>query len=401
MSAPYPLKPAPMDLTDEQAAIRAGEAGPALAKCMETMVRYGEAFGARRLVPITSAHLTGSFKIFFYTAYYELVRQLVEAGVKVKVPTTLNPRPGYDYRPQNRIVFRSQKWHEAQLEALGVTPNYSCVCYAYDNIPEFGDVLGWAESSAIIYANSVIGARSNRNAIMIDICHAVTGLAPEFGFLLDENRRASIHIKLDIEEMDAAALGFLIGKICVDKTPVLDHYPFNLHELKNMGAAMASTGGTTMFHVVGLTPEAPSLEAALGGDEPERVVTITQADLDALKASKAMQRESAVIAFGCPQMTLDEAIEVGRHFQGKTLKKPVLFHLVPAAYEAFLDSDVGRGCTEAGIEVLSHCPLAGLSLRIGVGKQQVLTPSGKLHYYLEGAKYADLDDILALTGAAA
>lgn len=389
-----------MALTPEQTAIRAGSEGPVMARCMETLVRYGEAFGAPRLVPIRSAHLTGSFKIFFYTAYYKLVSELVEAGIKVKVPTTLNPRPGYDYRPQNRILFRSQSWHEEQLEALGVTPNYSCVCYAYDNIPEFGDRLGWAESSAIIYANSVIGARSNRNAIMIDICHAVTGLAPEFGFLLDENRKADLHIRLEIERMDAAALGFLIGKIAMDRTPVLDYWPFTPAELKNMGAAMASTGGVTLFHVAGLTPEAPDVEAVTGGRAIE-THTITQADLDALKASRQMQKESAVIAFGCPQMTLEEALEVGRHFAGRTLKKPVLFHLVPGAYDAFIATETGQACLDAGIEVLQHCPLAALSLRIGIGKQQVLTPSGKLHYYLEGAKYADMADILELTGAVA
>jgi hypothetical protein len=389
-----------MELTERQAAIRAGADGPVMARCMETLVRYGEACGARRLTPIISAHLTGSFKIFFYTAYYKLVTQLVEAGIRVAVPTTLNPRPGYDYRPQNRILFRSQRWHEEQLEALGVKPNYTCVCYAYDNIPVFGDRLGWAESSAIIYANSVIGARSNRNAIMIDLCHAVTGLAPEFGFFLEENRKAALHIKLEIERMDAAALGFLIGKIAMDRTPALDHWPFTTTELKNMGAAMASTGGVTMFHVVGLTPEAPDLETASGGRVLE-THTIRQADLDALRASRQMQKESAVIAFGCPQMTLDEALEVGRHFAGKNLRKPVLFHLVPAAYDAFLETEIGKGCLDAGVEVLQHCPLAALSLRIGIGKQQVLTPSGKLHYYLEGAKYADIADILDVTGAVA
>ena len=104
-----------MELTQDQQAILDGCEGPVLSNCMRTLVDYGRAFDAPRLVPIRSAHLTGSFKIFFYTAYYEIVRQLVEAGIRVKVPTTLNPRPGYDYAPQNRIVFKSQKWHEEQL----------------------------------------------------------------------------------------------------------------------------------------------------------------------------------------------------------------------------------------------------------------------------------------------
>ena len=386
-----------MQLTPEQQSVLQGSEGPVMARCLQTLVRYGEAFDAPRLVPIKSAHLTGSFKIFFYTAYYEIVRQLVDAGIRVKVPTTLNPRPGFDFKIQNRIIFKKQKWHEAQLEALGVTPNYSCVCYQHANVPEFGDILGWAESSAIIFANSVIGARSNRNSIMVDICQAVTGLTPEFGYLLDENRKGQVMVNLDIEKMDAPALGFLIGKIAVDRVPVLSHYPFDWNELKNMGAAMASSGGVTLFHVLGLTPEAPDMETAFGGREPEETVTITQADLESICASDAERNESAIVAFGCPQMTLEETIEIAERFVGKKVKKPVLFHLLPEAADAFADTPLYQEVLNAGVEIHAHCPLAGMSLRIG-RKTDVLTPSGKLYYYLEGTKYASVDEVLAAAG---
>lgn len=376
----------------------AGEAGPELARCLQTLVRYGEAFGARRLVPIRSAHLTGSFRIFFYTAYYEILRRLVEAGVRVRVPTTLNPHPGVGYSLQNRMVFRGQRWHEEQLEALGVTPNYSCVCYQKANVPGFGDVLGWAESSAIIFANSVIGARSNRNSIMVDICQAVTGLTPEFGYLLDENRRGQVLVELEVERMDAPALGFLVGRLAVDRVPVLTHYPFSWTELKNMGAAMASSGGVTMFHVAGLTPEAPTLEAAFGGRPPLETFRITQRDLDAVRADGEVQADSAIVAIGCPQMTYEEAVEVGRHFVGRRVRKPVLLHLVPEAAEQLAGTPLYHQLLQAGVEIHQHCPLAGLSLRIGIGRKQVLTPSGKLYYYLEGTQYGRLEDVLRVAG---
>jgi predicted aconitase len=386
-----------MRLTSDQQALLDGAEGPVLAKCMRTLVRYGAAFGAPRLVPIASAHLTGSFKIFFYTAYYEIVRQLVEAGVRVRVPTTLNPRPGYDYRPQNRILFRSQRWHEQQLEALGVTPNYSCVCYEYANIPGFGDVLGWAESSAVIFANSVIGARSNRNSIMVDICQAVTGLTPEFGYLLDENRRGQLLVDVSgITRMDAPALGFLIGRLAVDRVPVLTHWPFDRAQLKNLGAAMASSGSVTMFHVVGLTPEAPDLATAFGGREPPEVHRIAQRDLESIRSTAAEQQDAGVIAFGCPQMTLAEAAEIGRHFVGRRVRKPVLFHMIPQAAEEFSKLPLYQEVLRAGVEVHTHCPLAGLSLRIGVGN--VLTPSGKLYYYLQGTRYGSVDEVLRAAG---
>ncbi len=387
-----------MELTQKQREILNGAEGDVMARCMRTLVEYGGAFDAPRLVPIRSAHLTGSFKIFFYTAYYEIVRQLVDAGIRVKVPTTLNPRPGYDYAPQNRIVFRSQKWHEAQLEALGVTPNYSCVCYHGANVPAFGDILGWAESSAIIYANSVLGARSNRNSIMVDICQAVTGLTPEFGYLLDEHRKGEVLVKLDIEKMDAPALGFLVGRIAVDRNPVLTHYPFNEAELKNMGAAMASSGGVTMFGVEGLTPEAPDLDTAFGGREPVETVTITQQDIDGVRADRPAQHDAAQIAFGCPQMTFDEVTEISRHFVGKKIAKPVTFHVMPDAADEFSKTDLYQEVLNAGVQVMRHCPLAGLSLRIGLGNKDVLTPSGKLYYYLEGTRYGNLDDVLREAG---
>ena len=387
-----------MELTRDQQAILDGCEGVVMSNCLRTLVEYGRAFDAPRLVPIKSAHLTGSFKIFFYTAYYDIVRQLVEAGIRVKVPTTLNPRPGYDYAPQNRIVFRSQKWHEEQLEALGVTPNYSCVCYHGANVPEFGDILGWAESSAIIYANSVIGARSNRNSIMVDICQAVTGLTPEFGYLLDENRRGDVLVRLDIDKMDAPALGFLVGRIAVDRNPVLTHYPFSAAELKNMGAAMASSGGVTMFGVEGLTPEAPDLDTAFRGREPAETVTITQRDLDSVRAERSLQRHASQIAFGCPQMTLEEVTEISRHFVGKKIRKPVSFHVMPDAADEFSQTELYQEVLNAGVHVHRHCPLAGLSLRIGIGNKDVLTPSGKLYYYLEGTRYGNLDDVLREAG---
>ena len=387
-----------IELTKQQQAILDGQGGDELAKCLKTLIRYGEAFGAKRLVPIKSAHLTGTFRISSFKSYYEVVEKLVAAGIKVKVPTTANPRPGYDFSVQNKLVFKNQQLHEKNLEALGIIPNYSCVCYHDVNVPEFGDILGWAESSAIIYANSVIGARSNRNSILVDICQAVTGLTPEFGYLLDENRRGQIRVHLDIDVMDAPALGFLLGKLCVDKTPVLDHYPFNKTELKNMGAAMASSGSVTLFHVIGLTPEAPDEATAFHNQPPEQVITINQDDLTEVRASKAIQAESKIVAFGCPQMTLDEATKTARHFVGKKVAKRTLFHIMPNDCRKFEQTELYQEVLKAGVEVYDHCPLAGFSVRIGLGKQQVLTPSGKLYYYLEGTEYGDLNDVLQVCG---
>ena len=387
-----------MELTSEQQSVLDGRDGPELADCMKTLVCMGDAFSAPRLVPIVSAHLTGSFEIASFKGYYELLQRIVNAGLKVSVPTTLNPHPGYEYAPQNRVIFRGQKMHEQLLGALGVTPNYSCVCYQYHNIPQFGDILAWAESSAVIYANSVIGARTNRHALLADICQAILGLTPEFGFLLDENRGAQVRVHLDVQTMDAPALGFLLGQKCMDRTPLLDHYPFSQAELKNLGGAMAASGGVTMFHVLGLTPEAPDEETALRGQAPQETLTITQRDLDALRADHGVQKNTAMVAIGCPQMTLEEITQVAGHFVGKRVKKKTMLHVMPTALREFEQTELFDAVLRSGAEIYEHCPLAGLSLRIGIGKQQVLTPSGKLHYYLEGTQYGDLNDVLRVCG---
>ncbi len=387
-----------MQLTDAQQSVLDGHDGHEMALAMKTLVRYGESFDAPRLVPIKSAHLTGSFAIVSYSGYYELLDRLVDAGIKVKVPTTLNPRPGYDYSIQNRLVaFRNQKHHEEQLAKLGVTPNYSCVCYHSANVPEFGDILGWAESSAVVYANSAIGARTNRNSIMVDVCMAVTGLTPEFGLLYDENRRGQILVKLDIEEMDDDALGYLLGKKVVDKIPVLTHFPFDEVQLKNMGAAMAASGGVAMYHVERRTPECPSIDAVFD-DDPLEVITITQKDIDALRLEHPKQEQSGLVVFGCPQMTLDEVKQVGAYFVGKHVKRKTMFHIVPGELLKLKELPLYDQLLDAGVEVFEHCPLAGLTVRISPKNKQVLTNSGKLHYYLQGAEYGNLQDVLRVAG---
>ncbi len=386
-----------MDLTEEQRAYRRGEAGPELQLATETLVRYGRAFGAERLVPIVSSHFAGSFAISAYSGYYELLDRLVEAGVRVRVPTTINPHPGYDYSLPNRLfVFRKQKHHERQLERLGVTLSFSCVCYRDANVPRFGDILGWAESSAVIYANSAIGARTNRHSIMIDVCMAVTGWTPEFGLLFDAPRKGNVLVKLDVDTMDACAIGFLVGRRVVNKVPVITHYPFSLDELKNMGAAMAAAGGIGLFHVAGVTPEAPTLDAVFDRD-PEQEIVITQRDIDELRRERTKQDTADMVVFGCPQMTLDEVCAIGGRFVGKKVKRRTLFHIVPSAFAELQALPLYGQLREAGVELYAHCPLAGLSLRIG--NARVLTPSGKLYYYLAGTDYGNVDDALRAAGA--
>lgn len=382
-----------MKLTSEQESLLAGKSGEALALAMKTMVEYGKAFDASRLVPIKSAHVAGTLGAFPYKAYYRVLDSLLADGARVKVPTTLNPRPGHTLNPLNRLLFSRQTKIDHAMRELGVTPNYSCVCYEGANVPEKGDVVGWAESSAVQYANSVLGARTNRNSVLLDVCTAVTGYTPEFGYLLDENRRGRILVKLEINRMDASALGFIIGKKAVDRVPVLEHYEFSRVELKNLGGAMAASGAVAMFHVEGLTPEAPDLKSTFDG-EPEETLIVTQKDLDELRAGDPDNAD--LVVFGCPQMTFEEASAVAEAFAGRHSKKPVWFCLIPEARERFVKSRAGAEARDAGIEIYDHCPLAALTVRLG--RKYVLTTSGKLFTYLSGSHYGSMEDCLRVCG---
>lgn len=382
-----------MKLDPRQDSFLAGEHGESMARAMRTLVAYGKAFSADEMIPISSAHLAGTFGIRSFSAYLHILDLLVRDGVKVRVPTTVNPRPGQKINLVNRFVFAKQNRLEDLLSAVGVTSNYSCVCYEEANVPALGDAVAWAESSAVVYANSVLGARTNRNSLLIDLCSAVTGVTPRFGYLLDANRRGRVLVKLDIKRMDASALGFLIGRKIVDLVPVIEHYPFNRIELKNMGGAMAASGAVALFHVEGVTPESPDLKSVFD-NEPERTLTITQKDLDDLR-SPGSEKPTSVV-FGCPQMTYEEAEETAGRFIGRKVTCPTWFCMIPEAAARFERSEAGGRVRAAGVRISSFCPLAAFSVRLG--NKRVLTSSGKLYYYLQGTEYGTVEDCLAGCG---
>ena len=382
-----------MKLTDEQDSILRGDSGQAMAQAMETIIKYGEAFEAAHLTPIVSGHLAGTFGVSILKTYYEIIDKLASEGARFRVPVTMNPRPGESLNLINRAIFRKQAHLDRQLLKLGATPNYSCVCYQESNVPARGDILAWAESSAVVWANSVIGARTNRNSVLIDICSALTGFTPEFGYLKDANRKGSLLIKHNIKQMDAPALGYLIGQLSVDRVPVIEHYPFSDEELKNMGGAMAASGGVAMFHIEGLTPEAPDIKTAFNGDPPE-TITIDQADIDRLRAPNPNACD--LVVFGCPQMTYEEAMQIAPHFQRTSLKKRVWFCMVPADLEKMKTTDTYAKLIDAGVTFHSFCPTIALTLRLK--NRNVLTNSGKMHYYLAGAEYGNMEDCIRAAG---
>ena len=277
-----------MKLTDEQLGILNGERGETAAKVMKTLVLFGEVFGAEKLVPVTHAqgHLVTSFGIGLLKPLFRTMDELIAAGLKAEGGLTVDPRP-VDYENVkcnlleklvfDKFMYSEQARYEEQLMKVGLrdADAFSCTCYLPEagNVPAKGDVLSWAESSAVVYANSVLGARCNRNSGMLDLFGSVVGYVPYFGLLTDEGRRATWKVVVKTSKLpEAQVLGSAIGMKVVEDVP----YVFGLDKflggeltddvkayLKDFGAATASNGAVGLYHIDGLTPEAKEQGEAL------------------------------------------------------------------------------------------------------------------------------------------
>jgi predicted aconitase len=310
----------PIQLTESDAALLNGQEGPAAAFAMQILVAFSEAVGAPSLLDISRAHIDGC--LYHGQVSLDFVERLVATGGRVRVPTSLNvgaidlihpelirlsPR---DMAPGMRLM----KAHEE----LGCQPSYTCAPYQTAFRPRFGEQIAWGESNAIVFANSVIGARTNRYGDFIDLCCAITGRAPAWGLHLDENRSGQILFRLtgfppSQQPTDAlyVAIGLIIGLQSGERIPVIDGLPPPTSEdqLKALGAAAASSGAVGLFHATGITPEAASLADAFHGRSPEKVISISPADVrDTLQHLSTVADGSPITAvcLGTPHFSRDE-----------------------------------------------------------------------------------------------
>ena len=272
-----------MFLTEEQQAILNGAKGETMAKVMKTLVMYGDAFEAEKLVPITSSynHLVTSFGLKVMSPVYDLMQKILDAGVASGQKFSVDPRPIDKNVPANflqnfvfnKLMYTKQSFYEGQLKELGLMNDnaFTCACYLdqVGNKPQKGDVLSWAESSAVVYANSVLGARCNRNSGIIDIMGSIVGYVPYFGLLTDDGRKATWVVKIETtKKPEAQLLGSAIGMKVMEDVPFivgLDKWLGSELDdaactyLKDFGAATASNGAVGLYHIENLTPEAVEL----------------------------------------------------------------------------------------------------------------------------------------------
>ncbi|WP_297520373.1 aconitase X catalytic domain-containing protein [Thermococcus sp.] len=323
-----------MYLTKEEELILAGEYGYALQKAMEILVALGEIYGADRLIPIKSAQVAGVSYKNIGEAGIEFLRDFVEAGAKVSVYTTLNP-----------AGIGDDEFMEKQAEVLnlyremGIETTSTCTPYYGANLPKFGDHIAWSESSAVVFANSVIGARTNREGGPSSLAAAIVGKTPNYGLHLEENRRATVIVDVQAKVktfVDYATLGYHLGRTLGNDVPYLRGIkPEKTEFLKEMGAAMAASGSIALYHVEGETPE---YRGAI--DDNLETITVEEGDIKAVKEQFSDDWDGIdMILIGCPHASLQEVKEIAEllRMRGRPLKVP-LFITASRAVKALADA---------------------------------------------------------------
>ena len=421
-----------MFLTDEQKAILNGEKGETLAKVMKTLVMYGDAFEAEKLVPITSQynHLVTSFGLKVMSPVYDLMQQLLDAGVTSAQKFSVDPRPIDKNVPANilqnfvfnKFMYTKQDFYENQLKTLGLMHDdaFTCTCYMDEvgNKPKKGDILSWAESSAVVYANSVLGARCNRNSGIIDIMGSIVGYVPYFGLLTDEGRKATWVVKIQTtKKPEAQLLGSAIGMKVMEDVPYvvgLDQWiGTELNDaacayLKDFGAATASNGAVGLYHIANLTPEAVELGETLIA-EGAREYVIDDAELERVKNNypviwKKPDAKPKLCFVGCPHLSLEQLkswtvdIEAALKANGKKkITIPTVFTASPVVLKAFAATEYAERLKATGVITSYICPLMYMNNPL-CKKMPVITSSNKLRTYTSARYYTDAEILSTITG---
>ena len=420
-----------MILTTEQQAILNGEKGEVMAKVMKTLVMYGEAFGAEKMVPVTSKynHLVTSFGLKMITPVYDLMQQLIDAGAISQQKFSIDPRPLDKNVPANPIMnlifnkfmYSKQDFYEGQLRELGLLNEdaFTCACYLdqVGNKPEKGEVLSWAESSAVVYANSVLGARCNRNSGIMDIMGSIAGYVPYFGLLTDEGRKATWLIKIETtKKPEAQLLGSAIGMRVMEEVPYIVGLDKWLGEelteeacsyLKDFGAATASNGAVGLYHVENLTPEAKEMGGNLLAENVQTYV-IDDAELQRVYDNypvmwKKEDAKPKLCFMGCPHMSLQQLkdwtdkVEASLKEAGnKKVLIPTVFTAAPGVLEEFNKTDYAARLKATGVITSYICPLMYMNNPLA-GKMPVITSSNKLRTYTTARYYTDAEILEKIT----
>jgi predicted aconitase len=418
-----------MMLTEEELSILGGAKGETLAKVMKAVILFGEAFGAKHLVPISGRpHLAASCGTDLIAPFFDLLDELIGAGLKSREAFTVNPRPMdeniFQISVLEKLTYQSalseQEAFEKQLRDLGLKNERAFTCAPYlrevGNRPAMGQMLAWSGGAAVVYANSALGARTNRNPAGIDLMCAILGKAPYYGLLTDEGRKANWKIELRTSELpNPQLLGSAIGMKVQEGVPYitgLDMFlsssisPVTEAFLKDMGAASAANNAVSLYHVENITPEAISLGQSLLA-RPYRTYVIDDDELQWVKnnfpiAWKNPAAAPKMVFIGCPHLSIDQVdhwasrLETALEIKGtEQVKIPTYLFTAPdVAAEFNLNKARCQRLSEKGIHLTSTCPLMTLN-NTPLGKKPIATNSNTLRAS-SGARFYLDDEVLQL-----
>lgn len=421
-----------MKLTLEEKKILEGKQGPVKAKILKTLVEFGDVFGAEKLVKIThDGHLVTSFGIGLIKPLFRIMDEIIDAGIKSSVKFTVDPRP-IDYSNVkcnllnklvfSKIMYSQQKRYEEQLKKIGLRDenSFTCTCYQDEvgNQPKYGDILSWAESSAVVYANSVLGARCNRNSGMLDLFGCIIGKVPYFGLLTNEGRKADwiIEVKTTKKPLPQI-LGSAIGlKVMEDVPYVIGLDKFLGKELndetksylKDFGAACASNGAVGLYHIDKLTPEAKKLGKKLIKENAKKYV-IDDKELERIYKSypilwKDKDSKPQLCFIGCPHLSYSQLVEWSKNIVNglkennrKRVAVRTILTTSPQIKEKFTQTQEYKDFMKTGAKVSCICPLMYTNNPIA-GKKPIITCSNKLRTYSSSRYYKDEDLLKIVCG---
>lgn len=387
-----------MYLTEEEQKMLNGERGPSVQKAMQIQVQLGEIYGAERMIPVKSAHMPGSSVVVAGEGALKFIEKMGENCEEFAAYTTLNTAAVDLDRPEE-IGFKDgdvqrQKRLTCAYEKMGGIACHTCTPYLIGHVPMKGEHVAWGESSAIAFANSVLGARTNREGGPSALAAAITGRVPAYGYHLDENRKGQYIIDVQARLSDVSdfgSLGYWVGQKVGSGVPVFTGIgrEVNTDQLKMLGAALASSGAVALFHIVGVTPEAPTLEAAMGGNEPKERWTFGEAEKAeaCAKLNKHQGQPVSLVALGCPHSSLNEIITIAKLLEGRQVKATFwVLTSQPVKHFAYR-SGYGQIIEAAGAKlVVDTCSVLGeMSAPMEkIGMTAMATNSAKLAHYAPG-----------------
>ncbi len=391
-----------MNLTDHEKNMLDGAMGTGPQHAMRLLVTLGEIFEAPRMIPVSSCHVGGRSYLVSGEENVEWLTELYEGGARFKVFTSVNPC-SCDFEQWEKMglpetLVRNQQRADSIYIKLGAVPLGSCLPYQLGNLPLPGTHFAWGGSAGATFVNSVIGARGNREGSPSVVAAAITGVTPEYGLHLKENRYGKVLVDLSgldhsqLRLSDYSAIGSYIGRTLLDKNPVVVGLPRTLSQdqIRFLISPMPTAGAISLCHLVGITPEAPTVEAALGGKKPEARISVGLKELQSSyeKLTTTTKEDVDLVTFGCPHCSLPQLRDIASLLEGQKVSPRVRLWVATSSHLKNMARQMGyvEIIERAGGLVLTDlCPAPGAPFHLVPGVKTVAINSARGAYFIPGA----------------